>query len=252
MNETHTAQQLEARAGQSSQEQEGISVEELVLLNERRATTYAMLSRLYRREVDQAYLDELRTIKYPVSTGNESASEGYLRIARYLSNVWENSTIELARDFAQCFIGEGMDSFSAAYPYESVYASEKRLLMQDARDEVLALIRSEGFDKNSTWKEMEDHIGLELEFMQRLAERLAKTLRAGDEEQATLLLVTQRNFLMDHLVSWTPQFIEDVLTFAQTDFYQGLALLTDGFLRSDAEFLATIAPEDSTAAMQEV
>jgi TorA maturation chaperone TorD len=241
MSETRVPLQTGVGSGYSAAIEEGISADELASLNEKRSATYAMLSCLYRREVEKTYLDELRTMRFPAATGNASADEGYLRIACYLSNVWENSVVELARDFARCFIGEGMDSSSAAYPYESVYTSEKRLLMQDARDEVLALIRSEGFDKSATWKETEDHIGLELEFMQRLAERLTEALRTGDEEKSISLITTQCNFLTDHLATWTPRFTQDVRQFAQTDFYQGLAYLTDGFLQVDEKFLSDFA-----------
>ncbi len=79
-------------------------------------------------------------------------------MAGYLSNVWDGTLQELAVDYVRCFIGGGMDAFSAAYPYESVYTSPKRLMMQEARDEVLAIYRSQGFDKAEGWKESEDHV----------------------------------------------------------------------------------------------
>jgi TorA maturation chaperone TorD len=61
----------------------------------------------------------------------------------------------------RAFIGHGNNAYSAAYPYESVYTSEKRLMMQDARDEVLAIYRSCHLDKAASWKENEDHIAVE-------------------------------------------------------------------------------------------
>ena len=155
------------------------TMQELVKLNEQRAATYGLLSRLYRVEVDQPLLDELRSMRFPAKTGNENVDEGYRLLATYLSNTWDNSVTDLAIDYVRVFIGHGIDAFSAAYPFESVYTSEKRLLMQEARDEVLAIYRSAGLDKQDTWKEGEDHIALELEFEQIMATRTVEALRKG-------------------------------------------------------------------------
>ena len=220
------------------------TMQELVKLNEQRAATYGLLSRLYRVEVDQPLLDELRSMRFPAKTGNENVDEGYRLLATYLSNTWDNSVTDLAIDYVRVFIGHGIDAFSAAYPFESVYTSEKRLLMQDARDEVLAIYRSAGLDKKNSWKEGEDHVALELEFEQVLANRTAEALRKGDEEEAAALLTTQRNFLEDHLLSWVPMMTADMKRFAKTDLYQGLAYLTDGFLNTDKAFLDDVLTED--------
>ena len=137
-------------------------------------------------------------------------------------------------------IGHGIDAYSAAYPFESVYTSPKRLMMQEARDEVLAVYRSEGLDKLPTWKEAEDHIALELEFMAALGDRIVAAAEADDEAEVERLLATQRNFLADHLSSWVPLMTADLRRFAQCGLYQGLASLTDGFLQVEEEFFDEI------------
>ena len=228
----------------TTQTAETASADELITLMEQRAATYGLLSRLYRVELDQEMLDQLRGMRFPAATGNSDVDEGYLRIARFLSNTWENSITDLSVDYVRVFIGHGVDAFSAAYPFESVYTSEKRLLMQDARDEVLAIYRANGLDKKDTWKEGEDHLALELEFEQTLANRTVEALRRGDEEEAAALLTTQQNFLSDHLISWVPMMTADMKRFAKTDLYQGLAYLTDGFLDTDCAFLEDILTEE--------
>ena len=213
------------------------SVETLIGLLESRSATYALLARLYRKEIDQELLDELHEMLYPMATGDDNVDEGYLLIATFLSNLWTDSLTELSIDYVQCFIGHGIDAFSAAYPFESVYTSEKRLLMQDARDEVLAVYRAYGMDKADDWKEGEDHIALELEFEQVMCDRTIEALRAGDEDTAYSLLTTQHNFLADHLCAWVPMMTSDLKKFARTKMYQVLAYLTEGFLDTDYIFL---------------
>lgn len=233
---THESTANEATAEMTS--------EDLAQLCEERAATYELLARLYREEVDASLLDQLMATDYPVSSGNASMDAGYYALAKYLSNAWVDPLTKLSVDYTKTFLGSGIDTYSAAYPFESVYTSEKRLLMQDARDEVLAIYRSCGLEKAESWTVGEDHLAVELEFMRVLAERTARALRSGNDERAFSLINTQRNFMDDHLASWVPVFANDVRRFADTLFYQGVADLTQGFLEEDATLLTDlVTPE---------
>ena len=198
----------------------------------RRAQTYGMLARLYRVEVDADTLEELRGMRFPVNTGNALVDSGYRGLFNYLKTSWHDSLTELAIDYARCFIGHGVNGYSAAYPYESVYTSERRLMMQEARAEVLAIFRQNGF-KRDKWNEGEDHIALELEFMQRMSMRAADFIDDQDEEKAIENLQVQLDFAHDHLENWVPMLVADMRQFAQTSFYLGLADLTIGFIQED-------------------
>lgn len=213
---------------------------ELIALNEQRAATYGLLSRLFRSEVTPELLDELHETHWRVSTGNASVDEGHRLMATYLSGLWENSITELAADYLRTFFGHGYNGHAAAYPFESVYASEKRLLMQSARDEVLALYRSAGLAKSDSWKEGEDHIALELEYLQILVQRTVEALRAKDQDKAYRMVACQRNFMEDHLGAWAPLLCEQMRRFAKTDFYQGLSYLAEGFLETDAALIESL------------
>lgn len=230
----------EAQSGALTKEER----KELLELTQQRAATYGFLSRLYRREIDQVLLDEIMEMRFPASTGNTNVDKGYLLIVTFLGKVWENSITELAIDYSKTFIGHGVDAFSAAYPFESVYTSEKRLLMQDARDEVLEIFRKAGLVKQTGWKESEDHISVEMEYIIILCNRTIEALEKGDEDKAFDLLMNQRKFLIDHLIAWTPMLTIDIKRLAKTDFYKGLAWLTDGFLETDLQFLTDILCED--------
>lgn len=219
--------------------------DELARVCSDRAAVYALLSQLYRTEVTAELLEQLRGMRVPRSTGNEQADEGYALLVSYLSSASENALTELAVDYAHVFLGHGVDGYSAAYPYESVYTSEKRLLMQAARDEVLAIYRSQHLDKDVEWKESEDHLAVELEFMRILADRTAEALEQADEDAAYALLKVQANFIADHLAVWVPVLTADMRRFARTDLYRALALITDGFLETDGCFLAELLEEEA-------
>lgn len=217
-----------------------VSVGELIEANEKRADTYGLLSRLFRCEITPELLDELHGLRYRVSTGNALMDEGHRQIATYLSGIWANTVTELAADYMRVFFGHGYDGHAAAYPFESVYASEKRLLMQDARDEVLALYRAAGLAKRDSWKEGEDHMALELEYMQILVLRTIDALRADRQDEAYGFVKCQQSFMEDHIGAWAPLLCEQMRIFAKTDFYRGLANVTEGFLETDGRLIGEL------------
>lgn len=209
---------------------------DLVELMNMRARTYGMLARLFLKEVDETTLKELQGMRFPTATGNDRVDAGYRMLFDYLRLSWDDSVRELAIDYVRTFIGHGVNGYSAAYPFESVYTSERRLMMQEARAEVLATLRENGL-KRGNWTEGEDHIALELEFMQRMSMRAAEALEAGDEDKAIDALRTQRTFAHDHLLNWLPMLTADMDKFSQTKFYQGLGTLTMGYVEEDAALL---------------
>ena len=213
-----------------------------------RAAIYGLLARLFRVEVDAGYLEELSSYKFPARVDDGDVDKGIRLIVSYLSTTWENSVTDLAVDFTRIFIGHGMSTTSAAFPYESVYTSEGRLMMESARSEVLALYRSEGVKKRDEWREDEDHIAFELEFMQVEGTKTLEALERGDEDEARRLLTVQRSFIEHHLENWVGMFARDIRKFAKTDFYVGASHLLEGFLAIDRKFVdAALASSDLQA-----
>lgn len=213
-----------------------------------RAKTYGMLARLFRVEVDRETLRELQGMRFPTATGDSAIDEGYRLLYSYLRTAWDDSITELAIDFVRTFIGHGVNGYSAAYPFESVYTSERRLLMQEARAEVLQTLRDNNL-KRGAWNEGEDHIALELEFMQRMSLKAAEALLKGDEDEAVALLHTQHDFMEAHLLNWLPMLAMDMLKFSQTDFYRGLAKLTWSYVEYDETVVQEMlqSPQESAA-----
>ncbi len=211
----------------------------LVDLMQARASTYGMLARLYRVEVDEKTLEELQGMRFPTATGNDRVDNGYRLLYNYLRTAWDDSLLELSIDYVKTFIGHGVNGYSAAYPYESVYTSERRLMMQEARAEVLQVYR-ENHMKRQGWNDCEDHIAIELEFMQRMCIRTAQDLEEGKEDDAVAKLIVQRDFARDHLLNWMPMLISDIEKFAATEFYQGVGELSMGYVEEDMALLTEL------------
>ena len=210
--------------------------EEIIELLDARARVYGMLARMFREEIDAAELKQMQAMRFPVATGNADVDAGYRMLFDYLKTAWADSVTELAIDYVRTFIGHGVNGYSAAYPFESVYTSERRLLMQEARAEVLDTLRDNGL-KAGRWNEGEDHIGLELEFIQRMSIRAKEALEEGDEEGAVEQLRRSREFMEEHLLNWMPMLCTDMHKFAHTKFYHGLATLSLAYVEEDATLL---------------
>lgn len=211
---------------------------------ESRNATYSMLARLYRKEMDSEYFKKMRGMRFPINTGNADVDKGYRLLHSYLNSSWERTMEDLERDYVRVFIGANTTGHSAAYPNESVHTSPDRLVMQDARDEVMYIYHAAGLKNSELWKSGEDHIATELEYEQVIGERAAEAWAKGDRTSCATNLLMQYHFLEDHLLNWVQFLTADVLKFAQTDFYRGVAYLTQGFLLEDKEFLEEVLAEE--------
>ena len=216
---------------------QGAGLIELATLLRGYGATYSFLARLFRREINEEELDALRATLFPAETGNGLADQGIHKLVTYLDSAWENSTVELAVDYTRAFLGHGMDTYATAYPYESVYTSKHRLLMQEAYSEVLAAYRAAGVVRAEGSNEEEDHLALELEFEALLCNRAAAAFETDDVKAAWNALQARSDFLHNHLLNWVPSFAADVRRFARTGFYLGLADYLEGFLQTDAALL---------------
>lgn len=216
----------------------------LITLCEQRAITYDLLSRLFRVEVDEDLYANLCKTSFPAKTGNGMVDQGYRNIALYCAGHSNDALLDLAKDFVKVFIGHGNNAYSAAYPFESVYTSEKRLMMQEARDELLGTYAKAGLKIGDTWHDPEDHVALLLEYMYIMSTRTKEALESGSDDVALELLADQNAFSQRHLVGWVPMLAADMERFAQTNFYKGLAQLTLGYVQEDKAFLSSIIAEE--------
>jgi TorA maturation chaperone TorD len=195
-----------------------------------RRDVYALLARLFGREVDGELLGALR--EGGVLAG-EDYDNGALSLMRgYLAGEGA-SVLDLARDYAKTFCGAGSTKMDAAYPFESVYTSENHMLMQEARDGALAWYHRFGLGKNESWHDCEDHLGLELEFMAYLVGSCLEAAEAHDDVRAAELMAAQRDFAREHLANWLPEFARDADRKARTDFYRGLVRLASRYVDDD-------------------
>ena len=105
-------------------------------------------------------------------------------------------------------------------PWESVYTSPKRLMMQEAYDEVRDYYNKAGLPVNNQGI-MADHIGAELNFLTVVLQKAH-----SDPEKEQYYRDLTRGFLDEHVIRWIPQFARDMEDAADLSFYKTLARVT--------------------------
>jgi len=221
----------------------------------RRESIYSFLSRVFLREVSEEFLKDifLRTEKmsFLAESGDNDRNEfekGLVRFKNALDQLKHEKDIGeivklLGREFVYTFIVKGSHP---VHPYESVYLGEERLLMQRPYDDVRAIFKKAGIQRSEYCQEMEDHIGIELEFMGLLCRRFTQAWNDKQKQEARKALHLQRLFLQNHLAKWVPQFCEDVAMKTRMDFYRGIASMTRAFVTLDSEEVINLTQDLAT------
>ncbi len=213
---------------------EAVAMRELM---ESRANVYLMLSRCYEREVDRALAADL-SAGFAFESSDAQLARSLDAMESALAEIDDADIEMLAVDFDRVFFGMGPLTARHAFPYESVYTSERGIMMQDAYAQVARIYREQRLAKDSSFTEPEDHIAVELAFMATLAQRTATFLGEGLDEAAEQTVRQQLSFLQGHLLNWADRFCIDLRQAAPGGFYEALADFTIGLLRTDEQLLA--------------
>lgn len=208
-----------------------------------RESMYRLFASLYIEELDKDMLEKLLKLRLPkITTPKQNwqidFNAGYELFENYLEGyrgrseeVVDANLEDLAADYAKIFLAAGQASGKAAFPYESVYVGTDSEFGGSIQTNLHALYMSKGLKmKEDMFKIMEDHIGLEFNYMAELLHAQADALKEDDEETSQKLRKEQISFFREHIMNWTTSFTNDIYKYADRDFYKGLARMTSGFL----------------------
>jgi len=208
-----------------------------------RGSMYRLFASLYIEEIDRPMLEKLLKLKLPrIRKAEESwqidFNAGYELFENYLNEYKGKNDDEikdmledLAADYAKVFLAAGEASGKAAFPYESVYVGNDSEFGGSIQTNLHALYAAKGLRmKEDMFKIMEDHIGLEFNFMAELIAAQAEAVSKDEEEESKKLLKEQISFFRQHISKWMTSFTNDIYKYADRDFYKGVARMTNGFI----------------------
>ncbi len=122
-----------------------------------------------------------------------------------------------------------------AKPYASVWLGGEDGLMQDSTMAVQELYAEGGFEVDENFRELPDHVAVELEFFYLLIYDENAARRNGDAAALAGVLDLRKRFLDAHLGRWIGPFTVAVATGAQSNFYRELAGITDRFVKMEMD-----------------
>ena len=216
-----------------------LTQQELLDFFEGSAGTYRFLSQVFFKELNEQAIEELALGEYPSETVNAHLDEGYRLVRRFLAFSANDRRTQLACEYARIFLAAGVftKDRQTAVPYESVFAGDERIMMGDARDDVVARFLEDGFQVNPDLHEPEDHLAFELEYLANMNERAREQAQARNRDQLRRNVVRQQEFIEGHLLSWIPLLHETSLDYAKLTFYPGMLLVAQGTLEQARDLL---------------
>jgi TorA maturation chaperone TorD len=209
MTEESTAQKLQAEAAYLT----GIGV----LLSS--SPQHEQLLRLASEDVFSAI---------PFAEEQSSTQEGACLLAGWAEAYEESQLDALKSDYMKLFEGPGMPK---APLWESVYANaEERLIFQEETLYVRNWYKRFGLQIQNLYKEPDDNLAFELQFIGHLTNKAAEALAADNAIEAQKFLDARRRFCAEHLLRWGFEWCILATKEAGTTFYKGLTYLVEGIL----------------------
>ena len=151
--------------------------------------------------------------------------------ARQLGEAFVSDDLPtLLVDYTRLFLGPVE---ALAQPHESSWIKTPAET-GDRLSALLDLYKSGGFEIDDDFRELHDHIAVELEYLYLLTFRQNDAQSAGSDDDVSSLARLERTLLNEHLGAWIEPFTMAVRSGAQTSFYRKLADLTEQFIQMEA------------------
>lgn len=175
---------------------------------------------------------------FPFKDEDKQLKEGIELINKYFEKTYRDEKFDLLHwDYTKMFIGPYK---IPVHIWESAYTSKEGLLFQEETLQVRKLYLKYNLISKQYNKEADDHLGLELDYMNELSGLAFDLMKKGEIKEVENILLDQDYFLKNHLLNWTSEFSEKVIKHSETNFYKGMAKILNGFLLIDTSCLEEI------------
>lgn len=151
--------------------------------------------------------------------------------ARRLGEAFATQDLQaLLVDYTRLFLGPAQ---ALAQPYGSFWLKAPAQTQDNPPLAVLDLYREGGFEIDEEFRELPDHVAVELEFLYLLTFTRNQAHALGKTSEVSSTELLQRRFLNEHLGAWIGPFAAAVNSGAETAFYRELAAFSERFVRME-------------------
>lgn len=217
-------------------------MQELKILNEKRAEIYWWLSSLFFKELSEQDIARYHSAEVRTFLSGLADEQSLNREVKHLVEALnrlqdrQDAQLELAADFCDLFLKSDRDS---ALPYASVY-TDKGLLNGKPAQQMRELLGAHGVKVEQNLNEPEDHLAIQLDFLAHLA---ISANQIEHSAQLSLALQAQSDFISQHLLTWLPAFAERCTQFDAFGLYSTAARLALAFIQQDKHCLDELIQE---------
>lgn len=189
---------------------------------------FNLLKHIFWSEPTKEFLQGIGEIE--IFSGESDIDEGMnllIEAVRKNKDRLDEYSEELALEFAKLFVGP---KNPPAIPYASFYLSESHSLMTDETIDIRKRYLEAGMAVQELYSIPDDHVGIELEFIYYLTQKIIEYFEQGKREEASRLFEIRSDFLSEHMASWLPFFADKVIEVTAEDFYKGAAFILRGII----------------------
>lgn len=191
-------------------------MQELKILNEKRAEIYWWLSSLFFKELSEQDIARYHSAEVRTFLSGLADEQSLNREVKHLVEALnrlqnrQDAQLELAADFCDLFLKSDRDS---ALPYASVY-TDKGLLNGKPAQQMRELLGAHGVKVEQNLNEPEDHLAIQLDFLAHLA---ISANQIEHSAQLSSALQAQSDFISQHLLTWLPALLNVALNLMLSD-----------------------------------
>ena len=208
-----------------------MDINESILFERKRGDCYKLLSACFYLPKKEIYLEE-KVFKTLTSLLNTLCPDAAIFSAAMEETIQKYSNEDLAVEYARLFVGP----FELkAPPYGSVYLDGGRRVMGDSTIEVVRIYEKAGMVMDKDFKELPDHIAVELEFMYYLIYKEMEALEKSEKDKALAFGETRNRFFNRFLSPWISPFCEKIKETTDNHFYIALANCLSTFVSKKGE-----------------
>lgn len=227
---------------------------ELVLAN--RQFVWGLIARGFAEEPDRAFADIVVSehVREEVGLVEDEATAGLVAAFEAAAGLIappasRDEAVAAAReDYTRIFVGPNT---LVASPWETMHTTGKRVLFHRDILSVRDAYRQAGFLPERYRQVADDSIGLECDFMAKLAADALAAFQVGETMRCQDRLLQSLTFLTDHLLRWIDSLAEAMGAHYPDTFYAALARFTalwcrrdEGLLNELLEDVCPVAPSE--------
>lgn len=195
-----------------------------------RSNLYGILSSVYSQEPDASFIQKLNKSSFRLLLAEEE---------RWDKGFWAQSAQKICEDLAVEYTRLFIGPKNHIPPFESLFNYKKgeiRQIWGSATVEVKRIIETSGLSFKKDYGGIPDHIGIEMEFMQKLVKKEAELWKKGrNNSQLLKTIQLEKKFIDSHLEKWIPALCEKVMEVTKMDFYRNFAEFTKDFIQTEKE-----------------